>query len=304
MVRIVYDNETTLEEADTSLPLLVISLKHGIPHVHACGGHARCSTCRVIVLDGLEHVLPRNAAEQALAEKKGFEPNIRLACQTHVDGPVRIRRLVLDEDDIALAASEARSTGRDVRLAVLFSDLRNFTGFAENQLPYDIVHLLNRYFWHMGNAILRHAGYIDKYNGDGIMALFGIDDPDPATSCRNAVQAALEMQQQLDLFNHYVERSFRLQFRMGIGIHFGEVILGEMGHPDKMQFTAIGDTVNIAARIESATRDAQAGLLVSETVHQQIQPEVVTGRIINAVLKGKPGRHPLYEVLGLAACPK
>lgn len=303
MVRIIYENETTIEEEDATLPLLATSLKHGIPHVHACGGHARCSTCRVIVLEGLDNVLPRNAAEQALAGRKGFEPNIRLACQTRVKGPVRIRRLVLDEDDITLAASEARSTGRDIQLAVLFSDLRDFTGFAENQLPYDVVHLLNRYFWHMGNAILSHAGYIDKYSGDGIMALFGIDDPDPTSSCRNAVRAALEMQQQLEIFNRYVERSFRLRFRMGIGVHFGEVILGEMGHPDKMQFTAIGDTVNVAARIESATREAQAALLVSEEVYRHIRPEVAVGRIIETGLKGKPGRYPLYEVLNLSPPP-
>src|SRR5258707_13363466 len=97
MARITYQNEITVEEDNLALTLLQVSLKNGIPHVHACGGNARCSTCRVMVLQGLENVLPRNDDEQHLARKKGLEDAIRLACQTHVAGPVRIRRLVLDD---------------------------------------------------------------------------------------------------------------------------------------------------------------------------------------------------------------
>src|SRR5260370_25459089 len=126
--------------------LLVISLNHGILHVHACGGHARCSPWRVMIRDGRENALPRNPAEEHLASLKGLEPNVRLACQTHVVGPVRIRRLVLDDKDIQIAvAEESKSSGREEHLAILFSDIRDFTPFSEQNLPYDVVHMLNRY---------------------------------------------------------------------------------------------------------------------------------------------------------------
>src|SRR5262245_36988657 len=93
MVTIAYQDGRSVEEEDLSLTLLQITLKHGIPHTHACGGHAACSTCRVMVCDGLPNVLPRNPAEERLATRKGFEPDVRLACQTRVTGPVRLRRL-------------------------------------------------------------------------------------------------------------------------------------------------------------------------------------------------------------------
>jgi ferredoxin len=124
MVRITYQDGIAVDEDNENLTLLEISLKHGISHVHACGGHARCSTCRVMIHDGLANALPRNEAEQHLASLKGLEPNVRLACQTHVVGPVRIRRLVLDDKDIQIAVAEhGDSSGREEHLAILFSDI-------------------------------------------------------------------------------------------------------------------------------------------------------------------------------------
>src|SRR5438270_14001305 len=106
MPKITYQNEVAVEEDDLDQTLLQISLKHDIPHVHACGGNARCSTCRVMVHDGLENFLPRTEAEQRLAGRKGFEDDIRLACQARLTGPVRVRRLVLDETDVHVALAE------------------------------------------------------------------------------------------------------------------------------------------------------------------------------------------------------
>src|SRR5205814_4021794 len=122
------------------------------------GGHARCSTCRVLVLEGRANLAPRTEDEVRLAVQKGLEDDIRLACQARVLGPITIRRLVLDDCDHALAAaSTPHTSGREVTLAVLFSDIRGFTPFAESHLPYDVVHILNRYFQRTGEAVLRHG---------------------------------------------------------------------------------------------------------------------------------------------------
>ena len=174
MAQIEFQHDGVFEVSDLSKTLLEISLAEGVPHVHACGGHGRCSTCRVMVLEGAEHVQPRNETEQRLAEKKGFEDNIRLACQTRVSGAVRVRRLVMDGEDAEVALAERGGSGREARVAVLFADVRSFTGFSETNLPYDVVHVLNRYFRRAGEAILANGGYIDKYMGDGLMALFGM----------------------------------------------------------------------------------------------------------------------------------
>lgn len=301
MADIVYHNETTVSEEDLTLTLLEISLNHGIPHMHACGGNARCSTCRVMVLDHAEHLHPRNAAEQRLAQKKGLEDNIRLACQTRTSGPVTIRRLVYDDEDVNIIVipNEVRCTGQEKQLAIMFTDIRSFTVHTEKHLPYDVIHILNRYFDLMGEAIVKNQGYIDKYIGDGMMALFGVSEEDPASNCLNAIMAGLEMVRRLEDLNVYLRKHFDTEFRIGVGIHFGEVILGDMGHPRKRQFTAIGDAVNMASRVEGCTKKASTPILISEAVNARARGEIEVGNVIQTGLKGKRGYFKLYEVRGL-----
>jgi adenylate cyclase len=210
-----------------------------------------------------------------------------------------VRRLVHDECDVALAeANSPHSAGTEVSLAVLFSDIRQFTPFVETHLAYDVVHILNRYFNRMGEAVLQHGGYIDKYIGDGLMALFGMDGTDPVGACRQAVHAALAMIAELPHLNDYLGRQFATTLDFGVGIHFGEVILADIGHPQKRQLTAIGDTVNVASRIESATRSCGAHLLVSDVLVNRLPGELTLGRSMRTPLKGKSEEQLLYEVLG------
>ena len=146
----------------SKVPILEASLGAGIPHTHVCGGRARCSTCRVLVSEGLDHCRPRNEAEARLARTKGFSPEIRLACQTTVSGDVTLRRLVLDDTDIQVAIREGRAdpgdVGREAEVSVLFCDIRSFTAFSERALPYDVIHILNRYFETIGAIIDGHGG--------------------------------------------------------------------------------------------------------------------------------------------------
>ena len=301
MARITYANECTVLEDDLDQSLLQISLAHEIAHIHACGGNARCSTCRVMVLDHAENVLPRNQAEQDLARKRGFEPNIRLACQMRLCGDVTLRRLVLDDADADLILAQTGvTTGREAKVAVLFTDLRNFTPLTEKTLPYDVVHVLNRYFMTCGEAVVNHGGHIDKYIGDAVMALFGIHGEPAEVACGKAVRAALEMIDGMARMNDWMVRSFGHEtgVRMGIGIHYGDVILGEFGHPQKVQFTAIGDVVNIASRLESTTKYAGVEMIISEEVMEHVGDIVTAKGPFQAGLKGKSGSANLYEVTG------
>jgi adenylate cyclase len=305
MPTVEFDRERTVEVDDPDLTLLEIARAAGIPHASACGGNGRCSTCRVAVLEHPEHLSPRNAVERRLAQAKGFDEHIRLACQTLVEGPaVKIRRLVIDEEDLQLAQDGTpQTTGKDRQLAILFSDIRNFTPFAESHLPYDVIHILGRYFRKVGEPVLRHGGYIDKYIGDGIMAIFGLERASAAEACLDAAAAALGMLESLRELNVYISKQFDTEFRIGIGVHVGSVIIGEMGHPQKMQFTAIGDVVNIASRIESATKELGVPLLVSSEVRALLGDRVDYGVSARVNLKGKTGEHLLHEVTALRAPP-
>lgn len=290
-------------EAEPGETVLNVSLRSGIQHAHACGGNARCSTCRVFIVEGVDHCAPRNEKEQALAERLHFTPDIRLACQTTITDDVKVRRLVLDEEDLQLTNQLSRgvvlsAAGEEKMLAVLFSDIRGFTPFAEALPPYDVVHVLNRYFHQMGREIVRFGGCIDNYAGDGLMALFGMEDPTEAPL--QAVKAGLGMLEAMERFKPYLETIYSKSFQIGVGIHYGEVVVGEIGAENLKRVTAIGDAVNLASRIEAANKQAGTRLLISEETYAEVRNSVKVGRTIQASLPGKSGEYTLYELTGLA----
>lgn len=296
------EGENISVKTDSNTTILESSVKAGNEHVHACGGNGKCSTCRVLVTEGLENLNPRNSAEQEMADFKGFSNNIRLACQTTGTGDIKLRRLVLDESDIEEAVSEGKTSigaiGRDVEVAVLFSDIRSFTSFSEKSLPYDLVHILNRYFNALGAKIDQNGGYIDKYMGDGIMAIFGLEngsDEDPAFL---ALKSSFEMIEALKEFNVYLKKNFDHEFEIGIGIHYGKVVVGSLGYHKKLSFTAIGDTVNTASRIESLNQEMKSEILVSESVYNRVKDKFSWKRDLEASVKGKEKPVKVYEPIG------
>lgn len=296
----ILDQQTV--KADPADTILQTSLRAGIPHAHACGGNARCSTCRVVILEGLEFCVARNDLEQKLADRLHFSPDIRLACQTTISEDVKVRRLVLDDEDLQLTdqryvGAAPTSVGEEKRLAVLFSDIRGFTPFAEALPPYDVVHVLNRYFNDMGVVINRNGGQIDNYMGDGLMALFGLENEGGAAL--QAVTAGVEMLAATEHLKSYLEAICGRSFQIGVGIHYGEVVVGAIGAQSLKRVTAIGDAVNLASRIEAANKQAGTSLLVSEETCNEVKDRVQIGKTINATLPGKQGEYALYEVIGL-----
>ena len=302
MSTLTYTLDQRTIEVDPAETILQVSLRSGIPHAHACGGNARCSTCRVLILEGVEHCDPRNDKEQMLAERLHFKSEIRLACQTTIRKEVTLRRLVLDDEDLQLtdqrsAGTSPTSAGEEKQLAVLFADIRGFTPFAETLPPYDIVHVLNRYFHEMGQVIDRNGGHIDNYMGDGLMALFGMEDSKGAAL--QAVKAGLEMHAAMELLKPYLQTIYEKSFRIGVGIHYGDVVVGAIGAQSLKRVTAIGDAVNLASRIEAANKQAGTGLLISEETYSEVHEQVHLGKTIRVTIPGKTGEYSLYQVVGL-----
>jgi adenylate cyclase len=295
------EQEVVIQETET---ILKASLRSGIPHTHVCGGKARCSTCRVMIVDGLNSLNPRNEREQAMADRLKFSAEIRLACQTTFQGSIRLRRLIIDDEDIQLndqtmpGRESGEAVGSEKRIAILFSDVRNFTSFSEALPAYDVIHSLNRYFYQVGQVISAHGGYIDNYMGDGIMALFGVDDPTDAPL--RAVRAGLDMLDVVDRsIRPYFEAIYAKVFDIGVGIHYGEAVVGTIGARNRKTQTAIGDAVNFASRIESANKEAKTRLLISDDAFHQVENAVTVGKTTRVMVKGKTGEHMLYEVVGL-----
>jgi adenylate cyclase len=300
MPYIQYMPESYIIPARPNETILHVSQYAGIPHVHVCGGFARCSTCRVLVLDGLEHCSPRSQAEKEVARQLRLPEYIRLGCQTHILGDLKIRLLVQDhEEDESIFMDQLLlgCIGEEKELAILFADIRGFTRFAENTPPYDVIYILNRYFGAMGKPIQRYGGSIFNYMGDGLMAVFGVQTS--TWAAEQAVRAALEMLVALEQLNHQLPLLTEHPLHIGIGIHFGSVVMGGIGSSSAKQMTVIGDNVNFASRIETANKQVGSSLLVSEEVYAQVKDKVLLGRTPLLAVPGKTGEFPLYEVTAI-----
>ena len=173
----------------------------GVPHASICGGRARCSTCRVKIESADGELPPPGAAEAATLARIHADPDVRLACQLRPQRDMTVTRLVRPpEQSRALFPAAAEEVGVERTLAILFLDIRGFTALSEARLPYDTVFLLNRFFAEVGEAVTAAGGWIDKYLGDGLMALFGLNEP-TEDACRAALLAAMRIDAALERLN-------------------------------------------------------------------------------------------------------
>jgi len=264
MVRMTYDDGLCIQ-FPPGRSILEASRAAGIPHASVCGGRGRCSTCRVRVTRGIENLTPASAEERRVLNRVRAGVQVRLACQARpTGGEVDVIRLLP-----AGAGAEEGFTrpgyiqGEELEIAILFADLRAFTKLSEKKLPYDVVFLLNRYFDCMGGAVALSGGHLDKFIGDGVMALFGIETGREAGS-RAALAAAREMGLRMAELTRALAHDLDEPLRLGIGIHCGPTIVGRMGYGAATSITAIGDTVNTASRLESQTKEFGVELVVSE----------------------------------------
>jgi adenylate cyclase len=199
---------------------------------------------------------------------------------------------------------ESLLVGENRELAVLISDIRGFTAIAERMPPDRMVETLNRYFSPMVDVIMRRNGIVDKYMGDAIMAFFGspVTRPDDALQ---AVLSALDMQEALAEFNRQQAAIGQARFDIGTGINFGPVTVGNIGSEKKMNYTVIGDMVNLASRLESLTKIYKLELLFSESVHRKVQDALPCRLVDKVQVKGKSQGESIYTARrGLAEAEK
>lgn len=238
----------------------------GIPHYSVCGGKGQCSTCRVQVVDGNALLPPPDAIEQKTLTRIGAAPDVRLACQLRPTHDVTVVPMLVPAAEASIPAlSQAASPGREREIVVLFCDIRHFTTLTEERLPFDIVFLLNRYFSIVGRAIEDQGGRIDKFIGDGVMALFGLG-ASPEDACRQALKAAASIVVEIDKLAAELADELSMPLQIAIGIHSGRAVVGSMGYGNVKALTAIGDTVNVASRLESAAKEFDTALVFSQPV--------------------------------------
>ncbi|WP_116106215.1 adenylate/guanylate cyclase domain-containing protein [Lewinella sp. IMCC34191] len=282
-------------QASTDESVLEASLAAGIPLYHACGAKGKCSTCRVLIHEGADHLTPPTDPELALGERMHFPPNVRLACQTRVTGgPVRLSRILRDESDMSLyvgpfAGAATQQIGEERELTLLFLDIRNFTPLIERYLAFDVIHIIRKLFTTFQEVIEEHAGRIVETAGDGIYAAFGFES-DLASGAAAAVKASFAILERLrEMNDSYFRVHFNHRVQIGIGIHLGNVIMGGIRVAGSDHLLIMGYPVNIAARLQDATKQLNNNLVVSAELFSYLDQTAYAHTEDSVDLKGVSG---------------
>ena len=238
------------------------------------------------ILEQAAPLIENSVSMQIITNK---EKNIRRVFSKFIPSDI-IDDLIERNSSISLLSGEKRN------VAILFSDIRNFTSFSEFNSPESIVSFLNSYFDVMCTVITNNGGTIDKFIGDAILAIFGAPKSYEDNAYR-AVKSAIEMIQSLPKVNYSKVKLLPEGFQIGIGIHEGDVIVGNIGSKDKFDYTVIGDSVNLASRLEGLTKHYKQEVIVSDIVYAKIKKEFEYTRELDKVkVKGKDEPTTIYGV--------
>lgn len=264
MITLSYGNGRAIR-VPKGLSVLEASLRHQVPHASVCGGRARCSTCRIRIIGDCASLPQPSNRESFVLNRVGSaaDPAIRLACQLRPETDLSFFQIFTPQ--VTPTRHGPSHIGEERYLVSMFVDMRGSTRLAENRLPFDTVFVVNRFLAAVSKAVIECGGQPNQFLGDGQLALFGLAT-NRQTACRQALTAAGHISAHIDELNQFLKNDLREPIRFGIGIHGGEVIVGDIGYRDHMVFTALGDAVNVAARLQDMTKSLGCEVIFSDEV--------------------------------------
>lgn len=285
----IYPDQTMLEAL----------LSAQIDHTHACGGNAQCSTCRVMIMEGIENCSAPTSAERSLAKRLKFPIHVRLACQTRVAGDVSVWRMVLDSDDVDVVDSQVNTNLTETQkfVSALFISVRGVSDFDEQNFPYDVVYIMSRYFFSM-HKILSDYGAEISYAGNTTMAIFGTKETEEAVE--RSIWAGWEILQLVEGLNVRLEQLNYTPLQVSLGIHCGQALILPT---EQNKQVAFGEVIDRANRIEAGNRRVNGKFLVSEPVAQKMAGVVVLGNNHTFISTGKNQEYQVFEVVDMAGQP-
>ncbi len=246
----------------------------GVPHASVCGGRGRCSTCRVRVTRGSEHLAAPGPVERRTLERIGNPVGVRLACQIRPLADIEVEPLVRTSVDAPYGVvrfGAAIEGGTEMEIAALFVDLRESTRLATGRLPYDALFLFDRYIQVVTAAVRDNGGHVTSIAGDGVMSMFGVNS-NGARAARDAFEAAAQIWIGVESLNDDLAGELQVPLRIGIGLHVGMAVVGMIstGGSGSLQF--LGDTGNLAAKLEAETKRLNCILIASAQAAALVAP--------------------------------
>lgn len=266
LVTVRYDDGRAVR-VPPGVTVLEASRLGGIGHASVCGGKGRCSTCRVLVRDAAGPLDPPAPHETALLAAIGLDPaQVRLACQLRCTANLHVSPLVsLHLADDFVIGHRAGGSGTERFVVAMFVDLRGSVALTARHAPFDSVFLLGRFIAATCDAVGEGGGRAVQFLGDGVLALFGLDRP-PDEACRQALAVVAALPHALAPVAALFREQMDQAFDYGLGLHCGQAIVGEVGFGRGVAFTAMGETVNLAHRLQDLARDFATTAVVSEAV--------------------------------------
>ncbi|MGF6695995.1 adenylate cyclase [Paraburkholderia sp. MM5496-R1] len=290
--------------APRGFSVLETSRMAGVPHASMCGGRARCTLCRVRVLSDVPLPAPAEA-ERRVLERLGADPQtVRLACQLRPAHDLSVWPMVPPAASTAFLQRRQRDVMPQERFAAfMFVDMRDSTRLAAAQLPFDTIFLASRFLSAVSSAVVQAGGLPNQFLGDAVLAIFGLSS-EPSTACRQALSAVPLVAANIDELSAMLEQQLQTKIRFGIGLHCGAAVMGEIGFREHVTFTAIGDPLNVASRLEQLTKEIACEAIVSEQVFQHAGVPAAGLPQLAARLRGRDDLVPVRVLSKAAQMPR
>ncbi|GAB7542573.1 adenylate/guanylate cyclase domain-containing protein [Cupriavidus sp. 8B] len=290
--------------APLGFSVLEASRMAGVPHASSCGGRARCTLCRVRVLSDAPLPAPAEAERRVLERLGADSQTVRLACQLRPTHDLSVWPLVPPAASTAFLQRRQRDVMPQERFAAfMFVDMRESTKLAAAQLPFDSLFVVSRFLSAVSSAVVQAGGLPNQFLGDAVLAIFGLSS-EPSTACRQALRAVPLVAANIDELNAALKQQLQAQIRFGIGLHCGRAVMGEIGFREHVTFTAIGDPLNVASRLEQLTKEIACEAIVSEQVFQHAGVSAAGLPQLAARLRGRDDPMPVRVLSKAAQMPR
>ena len=247
----------------------------------------------------MDNIETMGELERLALKRIQASPDVRLACQARLSGNVDLSALLPADASMRLAYPPGGVSGEEREIVVMFVDLRESTKMAEHKLPYDVLFLLNQFFSQMSESLEKTQGHYAQFSGDGLMALYGLNT-DSKTACKQALVGVIDMFRRLDRLNLKLHTDLEEPMKIGIGLHFGDAIVGNMGPPNSPNYSAIGDTVNTAARLEAQTKTLNCLLVISKDLLMHCNADYSRLENHSVNLRGRKSRINVFSISEIA----